>query len=329
MDREDILWVLTEIKAELVQVGSRNIQCQCFLKSCEETHKNISKRRASMGISISPDGLSLVNCLSCKFGGTLLYAISRYSYENKIDLSKIVDKISKLEKQDPEALIEQILPYENSFEKVAELVLNESVLKDISKIGVVPKYVLNRGFDLDTLRVWECSYDVVKKRAVFPVRNYKGNLVGAVGRTVNNHEIKYFNYFNFDKSNYLFGEHLIKGQKLIVVEGLLDTVSVWMALKKEDALDEYSVVGLLGSNPSKKQIDKIRMFSNEVVTFLDNDSAGFFGRKKLTQFLWKSVLFRGIEYPAEFKDGGDPNDVVRKGFSVRELLDSAEFLTIE
>jgi len=328
MDREGILGVLSEIKVELVQVGSRNIQCQCFLKSCEVAHRHV-KRRASMGISISPDGVSLVNCLSCKFGGTLLYSVSKYSYENRLDLSKLLERIAKLEKQDPEALLEQILPYESPFLSKPEIIFPDTDLFGIAKTNIIPRYVLNRGLDMDTLRIWECSYDTLRKRAVFPVRNYNKNLVGAVGRTINGHEIKYYNYFNFDKSRYLFGEHLVKGPKLIVVEGLLDTVSVWGALRKENALDEYSVVGLLGSDPSKIQIQKIRMFSNEVVTFLDNDLAGLYGNRQLTKELSKSVLFRSVKYPEEFTDGGDPDDVVRKGFSVCELADAADFLTTE
>jgi DNA primase len=102
---------------------------------------------------------------------------------------------------------------------------------------------------------------------------------------------------------------------------------IWQALKKENALDEYSVVGLLGSDPSKRQIQRIKGFSNEVILFLDNDVAGRSGRDKLVKFLLKSVLLSGIVYPAEFENS-DPDDVVRKGFSVVELARSSELLTI-
>jgi hypothetical protein len=276
-----------------------------------------------MGISISPDGVSLVHCLSCKHSGSLAYTLVKYSREAELDLSTLIRKVTQLEQQDPEALLEKIPSYSEKVEVEPENIIDEKELAPM--FGVVPRYVIRRGLEIETLRIWECGYDTTRKRAVFPVRNRSGLLVGAVGRTVNDHHIRYFNYFNFDKSRYLFGEHLVRGEKLIVVEGLLDTVSVWQALRKENALDEYSVVGLLGSDPSKRQIQSIKGFSNEVILFLDNDVAGRTGRDKLAKFLFKSILVSGIEYPAD-SENSDPDDVVRREFSIVELCRSAELL---
>jgi 5S rRNA maturation endonuclease (ribonuclease M5) len=273
-----------------------------------------------MGISISPEGVSLVNCLSCKYGGTLLYTVSKIAKERGLDYSKLTSKIALIEKQDPESLLAQVPPYFGSFSQQEDILIDEDEIKHM--LGLTHRYVLDRGLTIETLRVWEGGYDEHMKRAVFPVRNLEGNLVGLVGRTVNNHPVRYFNYFDFNKSRFLFGEHNTKGGALIVVEGLLDTVAVWQSLKKENALEEFSVVALLGSDPSKKQIEKIKQLSNEVVLFMDNDAAGEAGKATLISMLQKSVFLTAIQYPSE--NIKDPDDAVRQGLCISDLARNAE-----
>lgn len=318
MDRNNLLESLYAIDAELIQIGSKNIQCQCPLAKCEEAHRG-QKRRASMGISINPDGISLVNCLSCKFGGTFLYTVSKIAKERGLDYSKLTNHIALLEGQDPESLLKQVPPYFGFDVPPGDIIIDEEEI--VSMMGLAHPYILRRGISVDTLRVWEGGYDARMKRAIFPVRNLAGQLVGAVGRTVNNHRVRYFNYFDFKKSQFLFGEHLAKGGSLIVVEGLLDTVAVWQALQKENALGEFSVVGLLGSEPSPKQIEKIKLLANEVILFLDNDQAGYTGTRELIKFLSKSVLLTAIKYPSE--EVADPDDATRQGYSISQLARDA------
>jgi 5S rRNA maturation endonuclease (ribonuclease M5) len=277
-----------------------------------------------MGISISPDGVSLVNCLSCKFGGTFLYTVSKVAKERGLDYSKLTSKIALIEKQDPESLLAQVPPYFGFSVPAEDIVIDEEEIA--SMMGLAHPYVLRRGIGLETLKVWGGGFDSRMKRAIFPVRNSDGQLVGVVGRTVNNHPIRYFNYFDFNKSRFLFGEHLVKGGSIIVVEGLLDTVAVWQALQKEGVLDEYSVVGLLGSNPSKMQVEKIKKLATDAVLFLDNDEAGNAGTRTLTKYLRKSLLLTAIEYPSE--KVLDPDDAVRQGYRISDLARNASLAAL-
>ena len=142
---------------------------------------------------------------------------------------------------------------------------------------------------------------------------------------MNNHQIKYFNYFGFDKSRYVFGEHKVRpGTKLVVVEGLLDTVKVWQRLNQEELLDEYSVVGLLGSEPSKEQCSKLVRLSSEVILFLDNDTSGQMGMNKLAKKLESSVYLKCIDYPENL--GSDPDDLVENNVSLKDLFSAAKLL---
>jgi DNA primase len=232
--------------------------------------------------------------------------------------------VSLIEGQDPESLLKQVPPYFGSIIVKSDIIIDEEEIAPM--MGQTHKYALDRGLEIETIRTWGGGYDSYRKRILFPVRNTRGQLVGAVGRTINGHHIKYFNYFDFNKSRYLFGEHFVKGGSLIIVEGLLDTVSVWQALQKENALEEFSVVGLLGSSPSKKQLDKIKKLSRDVVLFLDNDAAGKCGTEDMKKALWKSVLLTAIEYPSE--DISDPDDAVRKGISISQLARNAPIAVV-
>lgn len=323
MDKTEILLVLEAISADNVQEGSRNVQCSCFLAPWRKGHRSDTDSRPSMGISIDPYGESKVHCFACEYGGTLKRAVEDFARLSGEDFGDLINRVGDYEDVDPSILADTIPDYDDFEKPKPEVKLGDSILEGIA--GQAHRYVMDRGFDLETLKEWESGYDKDHKRAVFPVRNSDGFLVGAVGRTVNGHKVKYFNYFGFDKSRYLFGEHkIVDGTTVVVVEGLLDTIKVWQKLRDEELLGRYSVVGLLGSDASKKQCQKLMKFSNEVVLFLDNDQAGLLGQNKLALNLQKKVLLKSVEYPSNI--GNDPDDVVENGGSLGELFDTSKLI---
>ena len=323
MDSEEILLVLDTIGADNVQIGSRNIQCSCFLAPWRKGHRSSSDSRPSMGVSINASGESKVHCFSCEYGGTFKKALLDLSKLSGEDYSDLIRRVGDYEDVDPSILADSIPPYDEFVSPKRDVVLGDAIFSAMA--GQAHQYVLKRGFELETLKEWESGYDVEYKRAVFPVRNYGGDLVGAVGRAVNGHPIKYFNYFGFDKSRYLFGENkIVPGTALVVVEGLLDTVKVWQKLKSEDLLDRYSVVGLLGSDASRKQCLKLLQFSDEIILFLDNDQAGLLGQNKLALNVQQQVLLKSVDYPSNM--GNDPDDVIENGSSLADLFDTSKLI---
>lgn len=323
MDKEAIISVLEHIGAENVRPGSRNVQCSCFLSRWRAGHKSDQDSRPSMGILINPEGPSKVHCFACKYGGTFERALRDLAQRSGEDYSDLIAHVVEHEDVTPEIVVGQIPAYESYEERRGEQVLEEALLENIR--GQAHRYLLDRGFDLETLKCWESGYDRAHKRAVFPVRGGSGDLVGAVGRTINGSQIKYFNYFGFDKSQYLFGEHKAKeGTKLVVVEGLLDTVKLWQAFRDQELLDEYSVVGILGSEASPNQCRKMVRFSDEVLLFFDNDETGKLCETSVARRLQRQVLLKTIEYPSGM--GNDPDDVVDSGCSLRELFGAAKLI---
>ena len=323
MNKEEILLVLDHIGATNVQVGSRNVQCSCFLAQWRKGHKSVEDSKPSMGILINENGSSKVHCFACKYGGDFQSALEDLARVSGEDYADLIKRVGDYEEVDPSVVADQIPAYDEYEKQKAEVKLSETLLEDMR--GQAHRYLLDRGFEIETLREWESGYDSHYRRAVFPVRNGEGHLVGAVGRTVNNYKIKYFNYFGFDKSRYLFGEHKVKeGTSLVVVEGLLDTVKVWQGLRNQDLLDRYSVVGILGSEASFGQCRKMVDLANEVILFLDNDRTGWIGQRKLAMNLQKKILLKSVEYPDSI--GGDPDEVVEAGCSLSELLDASKLI---
>lgn len=326
MNSEQILDVLEAIGARSIQRGSKNIQCSCFLAPWSSKHKSEIDRRASMGISIT-EGVSLVHCFACEFGGSLSYAVSLLSRHSGIDYSDLIKKIRGYEEENPLFSLDSIPGYDDYPADKEDIIIPENAY--LTYKNKTHRYLLDRGFSLETIREWEGGYDSEKKRVIFPVRNLDCRLVGAVGRTVNNHEIKYFNYYKFDKSRFLFGEHKVKAPNIIVVEGLLDTISVWQSIHKSNLERFISVVGLLGSEPSRIQASKLRRLSRDVFLFLDNDIAGRTGQRKLAKLLQKKVTLRSIAYPDSIIGSGDPDDLMRKGVSIEELIENSRLYFVK
>lgn len=323
MNQEEILLVLDHIGAVNVQIGSRNVQCSCFLAPWRKGHKSAEDSKPSMGILINPDGPSKIHCFACEYGGDFEKALKDLAKFSGEDYADLIKRVGEYEEVDPSVVADQIPAYDDYTKKKHDVKLSETLLDDVR--GMAHRYLLDRGFELETLKEWESGYDSYYRRAVFPVRNWEGHLVGAVGRTVNDHKIKYFNYFGFDKSRYLFGEHKVKeGTTLVVVEGLLDTVKVWQGMRNQGLLDEYSVVGILGSEASFDQCRKMVGLANEVILFLDNDRTGWLGQQKLAVNLQWKVLLKSVDYPDSI--GGDPDEVVEAGCSLDELLSTSKLI---
>ena len=132
-----------------------------------------------------------------------------------------------------------------------------------------PVYLMDRGFDLDTLRkyevgLWNRIGTYMHDRVVFPVRDHEGYLVGYTGRTI--HPESYFekrglvymkwvhgrHYIHYPKrgdlftSSILFNLHNAKKyiephKRMIIVEGPLD------GMKLEEA-HIHNWVATLGTN---------------------------------------------------------------------------------
>ena len=324
MNSDSIKEVLEHIGAEKVRVFRRNVQCACFFAEYRPGHSAGSDHADSMGISIAPEGTSLVHCFACKFKGTLQMAVRFLSEYTGEDFGKLLQRIGEIESDDITAVADAVPDYDTPARRIEEedVVLPETLL-DSYMPGTHPR-ILHRGLTLDTCKKWGSLWDAEKERVIFPVRRSDGKLVGGVGRTVVDHPIRYWNYWDFQKSRYLFGmNHMGDGPSVIVVEGLLDTVAVWQELQKQNDGHFYTVVGLLGSESSMYQTRKLATTFDEAILFFDNDSAGWEGQTKLARGLSKFMVVRGVRYPIP---DGDPMELVKEGYDVVHLVKESSLL---
>lgn len=333
MDSKMIVEILEDIDVDQIQEHSKNVQCCCFMSPYRRAHRYGQDRRPSMGVSINSTGFSLVHCFACQYSATFLVALEEFEEKSEQDLSDVIKKARSFEQLDPYAVVRSVARAEV---KKTEVIVDEALLDEyevkrrdgsIQKVPLVlgaHKVILDRGLTVDTLKAWNSRWDSTFQRVMFPVRNFKGQLVGGVGRAVGDSKIKYFNYYHFDKSMFLFGEHMTtRDRPVVLVEGQLDAILLWQYFKEKGV--EADVVALAGANPSKVQLQKVVRNWDTVVLFLDNDFVGWDGTKIIARAIQQKVLLKVMTYSTK---GGDPAELVQQGIDVKAMYESASLAMV-
>lgn len=169
-------------------------------------------------------------------------------------------------------------------------------------------------------------YDMFRGRAIFPIINAQGRVVGFGGRAMGDAQPKYLNTSDtpvFNKRQGLYALNMAKKERnlgrLVLVEGYMDTVS----LRKHGV---PGVVATLGTALTEEQARLIKRFAPEVWISYDGDSAGRKAAlRALDIFDSQDLRARVIDYPA----GMDPDDFVKangqRGFDALPKYDATEY----
>ena len=324
MDREGILWVIGQIGARNILPQGSNVQISCPLAQWRKGHKSIADGKPSMGILVDENEESLVHCFACKFGGTLQDLIEELHMRGDVSYKKLIEKVAAMEAVDPEWLADSIEDWEAPRNKYEVKVIDEAEISHM--LGKTHRRMLERGLEIATLKAWKSGFDEEQKRAVFPVYQRSGELVGMVGRAVSKFTMpKYINYFDFDKGRFLYGEHMVReGTTVVVCEGLIDALATWQALSHADMLKTYSVTSFLGAQATKNQLKRLVNITDDVVLFLDNDPAGWTGQMLAARYLSDKVRVKAVKYPEHI--GGDPAQLAADGIDVVSLITEADLL---
>lgn len=154
------------------------------------------------------------------------------------------------------------------------------------------------------------EYARFTNRITFPIKNSYGVLVGFGGRTITNHPAKYINSPQsavFNKSRLLYGldiakDHIVKSQKVIVVEGYMDAIMLHQAGFK-------NTVATLGTALTDEHIPLLkRLDPKEIILSYDSDSAGQAAALKASRLLASKGFRGGV---ALLEQGKDPADLIR------------------
>lgn len=272
-----------------VRQGAQNLSIPCPLAPYTPLHKNDYDSHPSMGIKVT-EGAVLVNCFTCRFkSGQLSYLFNRLnSYDSR--WKGALEATQELEKQYLSlgiANLKSMGLYKEC--KPQAIPVDESLFEPFSR--KFAPYLKRRGVSLDTGIRWGVGVDLDQKRAVIPVRDFSGNLWGAVGRSYVGATPKYMNYWEMKKGTQLLGAQLItKAKTTVIVEGSLDALLADQALREAGLGDEYNVVSILGASLSEAQANLLVRCSNDIIIALDADDAGQRGVDKAKGLLCTRLM---------------------------------------
>ena len=170
-------------------------------------------------------------------------------------------------------------------------------------------------------------YDMFRGRAIFPIINAQGKVLGFGGRAMGDAQPKYLNTPDtpvFNKRQGLYALNFVRKERdagrLVLVEGYMDTVS----LRKYGV---RGVVATLGTALTEEQARLIKRYAPEVWISYDGDSAGQKAALRALDIFdtLDGLTPRVIDYPA----GQDPDDFIRAhglaGFERLPRHDAAEY----
>lgn len=196
----------------------------------------------------------------------------------------------------------------------------EELCRFLKKRGFTTDEIVEAGLAVPSKKG---GYDRFRGRIMFPLVDIKGQIIGFAGRILGEGEPKYINTPQtviFDKSHFLFGLHLSKGEiriknRAILTEGEMDMILSYQSGVK-------NVVASKGTALTSGQIELIKKYTDTILLCFDMDLAG------------DSASRRGIEMAdaagfnikvINIPEGKDPAELVKKDVkSWEEAAENAE-----
>ena len=178
------------------------------------------------------------------------------------------------------------------------------------------KQLLKDGYSLDELHACgltvvkeKKAYDMFRNRAIFPIIDLNGAILGFGGRAMGDAMPKYLNTQDtpvFNKRLGVYAANLLKKtrnlNRVILVEGYMDVV----------ALSQFGVEGVvatLGTSLTQEQARFLKRFAPQVYLAYDGDNAG-------QQAILRGLdIFQNEAIPAKvlvFPDKLDPDEFIRR-----------------
>ena len=152
------------------------------------------------------------------------------------------------------------------------------------------------------------TFDIFRKRVMFPIIDLRGNIIGFGGRVLDDSQPKYLNTGKtpvFDKGMNLFSMNHAKNsnaKRLILCEGYMDVIAVNQA-------GFENVVATLGTAITPDQARLISHYAEEVVIAYDSDGAG----QKATRKAINHFADVGLRTKILRMEGAkDPDEYIKK-----------------
>lgn len=152
-------------------------------------------------------------------------------------------------------------------------------------------------------------YDKFRNRVMFPIFDYRGNIIGFGGRVLDDSLPKYLNSEDtiiFNKKFNLFGlniarKNLTIDKTMILVEGYMDLISL-------SQFGVQNVVATLGTALTSIQAQLLSKFVDNVIISYDSDQAGINATLRAIDILEQEGLKSKVLDLANYKD---PDEFIR------------------
>lgn len=341
---------LTHRREQTSERGGTSIVIQCPLSAWKHSDATKEAKYPATQIWVNDFGQSEAKCYSsnCGFTGSFYYLIWKAIHflpkPTEGDL-KFVQWVNEQERDDVEALSVRVA--ERAFEigkretsfsgHVADMRFGKAMLlpADVFKRedelldevyldqfhNGIPVYVTTRGVKVETAKRWGLRYDKRLQRVVFPVRRMDGKLVGCSGRIIpafdvpnfqGDHPLRYYNYSGLNKMRYLYGAHLFKlGKPVVITEGQFDVLKTSQALG-----EDVNACATLGHGFSENHRKTIASVQPDVIyLFQDDDAAGKASAEMIATKV-ASIAQVCLMRPTGGKDPGSmTDDAIRLAFA--------------
>ena len=152
-------------------------------------------------------------------------------------------------------------------------------------------------------------YDKFRNRVMFPIFDYRGNVIGFGGRVLDDSLPKYLNSPDtliFNKRHNLYGLNFarknLSSRTVILVEGYMDLISLY----------QYGIkiaVATLGTALTIQQARLIKRYADNVIISYDSDGPGTKASLRAIDILVEAGLSVKV---LDLKDAKDPDEYVRK-----------------
>lgn len=177
--------------------------------------------------------------------------------------------------------------------------------RTLSAAALVYLQGTKRKLTKETIASWELGSS--EDRISIPMRDHEQRLVGISRRAIDQTiKPKYLHTTGFKRDFLLFGEHKKSSNRTArIVEGHFDVIWLWQC-------GYANSLAIMGSHPSRDQIEKIVLWFSDAVVFGDGDAAG----SKMARSTVEALKARIPVRLAEPVEGKDPNEHTEE-----ELLD--------
>lgn len=195
----------------------------------------------------------------------------------------------------------------------------DALTQKLMQAGHSPELLVQAGLSVEKNNK---LFDMFRGRAIFPIINAHGAVLGFGGRAMGDAKPKYINTADtpvFNKRLNVYAANMLRKERalsrVLLVEGYMDVVS----------LARHGIKGAaatLGTALTEDQAKLLKRYAPEIWIAYDGDSAG------QNAALRALDIFQSLDIPASvlvFPDGKDPDDFVR--VNGREAFDSLKPLS--